>query len=213
VRVAIVEDHALVREGTAQLLEREGDIVVVGQFASAEDALERLGEIRPDVMLVDVELPAMNGITLARASAERAPETRVVVLSAYDNYAYVVEALEAGVAGYLLKTASSRELAQAVRTVAGGALVLDEAVSRRLAGRWRGEAGGLPGELTSRENDVLRLLGEGLSNKQIAARLELGLRTVEGYVSNVLAKLGVASRTEAALYAVSRRVVDPGHPR
>lgn len=209
-RVVVVEDHAVVREGTAELLERDPDLAVVGQSGSGEEALELLRELRPDVALVDVELPGMNGIALARAVAEHIPQTRVLILSAYDDYAYVIEALETGVAGYLLKTASAQEVRNAVRTAAGGALVLDEAISRRLTRRWRGGTGTPPVTLTSRETDVLRLIARGLSNKQIASRLGLGVRTVESHVSSVLAKLGLASRTEAALYAVSRDVPSPG---
>lgn len=206
VRVIVVEDHALVREGTAELLERDPGLTVVGQASSAEEALKLIGSQRPDVALVDVELPGMNGIALARAVADQVAETRILILSAYDDYAYVIGALEAGVAGYLLKTSSARELRDAVRTAAGGALVLDEGISRRLTRRWRVGPGSTSPALTARETEVLRLLARGLPNKQIASQLGLGLRTVESHVSSVLGKLGLSSRTEAALYAVSHQV-------
>ena len=209
IRIVVVEDHALVREGTAELLERDPGLTVVGQASSAEEALKLIGGLRPDVALVDVELPGMNGIALARAVAGQVAETRVLILSAYDDYAYVIGALEAGVAGYLLKTSSARELGDAVRTATGGALVLDEALSRRLTCRWRSGPGSAPPALTARETEVLRLLARGLPNKQIASELGLGLRTVESHVSAVLGKLGLSSRTEAALYAVSHHIAPP----
>lgn len=209
VRIVVVEDHALVREGTAELLERDPGLTVAGQASSAEEALKLIGALRPDVALVDVELPGMNGIALARAVAGQVAETRVLILSAYDDYAYVIGALEAGVAGYLLKTSSARELCDAVRTAAGGTLVLDEAISRRLTRRWRSGLGSTSPALTARESDVLRLIAQGLPNKQIASQLGLGLRTVESHVSSVLGKLGLTSRTEAALYAVSHHIALP----
>jgi two-component system, NarL family, response regulator LiaR len=193
------------------LLDRDHGLSVIGQAGSAEEALELLSALRPDIALVDVELPGMNGIALARALSDRSFQTRVVVLSAYDDYAYIIGALEAGVAGYLLKTSSARELADAVRTAAGGALVLDESLSRRLTRRWRSGPGTASPALTARETDVLRLIARGLPNKQIASQLGLGLRTVESHVSSLLGKLGVSSRTEAALYAVSHRDASAGH--
>ncbi|MHB1595195.1 MAG: response regulator [Streptosporangiaceae bacterium] len=207
--IVVVEDHGLVREGTAELLDREPGFSVVGQASSAEDALGLIVAIRPQIALVDVELPGMNGIALAREIAGRSAQTRVLILSAYDDYAYVIGALEAGVAGYLLKTSSARELADAVRTAAGGALVLDESISRRLTRRWRSGPESTPQSLTSRETEVLALIAQGMPNKQIASALGLGLRTVESHVSSVLNKLGLGSRTEAALYAVSHRVGTP----
>jgi DNA-binding NarL/FixJ family response regulator len=208
--IVVVEDHRLVREGTAELLERDSALTVLGQAASAEQALELIAVLQPDIALVDVELPGMNGIALAREIAGRSAQTRVLVLSAYDDYAYVIGALEAGVAGYLLKTASARELADAVRTAAGGALVLDESISRRLTRRWRSGLDNAPAALTARESEVLALVAQGMSNKQIAGALGLGQRTVESHVSSVLGKLGLGSRTEAALYAVSHRLTHPG---
>jgi DNA-binding NarL/FixJ family response regulator len=212
IRVVIVDDHALVREGTVQLLGQTPDFEVVGQAGSGEEGLTVLERLRPDVALIDVNLPGMSGLELARAVASSCPDLRVLILSAYDDYAYVSEALDIGVGGYLLKTASAKELVNAVRAVADGILVLDRGVSGRLTRRGRGASP--PGSgLTPREADILPLLARGRSNKQIAAELRLGLRTVEGHVSSVLAKLGVASRAEAVAYALGHRLVvskDPG---
>lgn len=195
------------REGTVGLLDQEADLHVVGDVGTAEDALELMDRLAPDVALVDVNLPGMSGLALARIIASRHPHVRILVLSAFDEYAYVTEALEIGVGGYLLKTASSKELVDAVRAVADGILVLDRAVSDLVA-RHGSPAPG-PEPLTPRELDVLGLLARGRSNKQMAAHLSLSLRTIEGYVSNVLAKLGVESRTEAALYALHHHLVAP----
>lgn len=223
IRIVVVEDHALVREGTVERLEREADLSVVGEAGSGEEGLELVRTLQPDVALVDVELPGMNGISLAQSASEIAPGLRVLIVTAYDDYAYAIAALEAGVAGYLLKTASGQALADAVRTVASGSLVVDEAISRRLLKHLRtGSAGSLGGprregvQLTHREADVLRLLALGRANKQIAVELGLGLRTVESHVSNLIAKFGVTSRTEVALLAVSSDEIEleepPGSP-
>jgi DNA-binding NarL/FixJ family response regulator len=207
IRVVIVEDHVLVREGTMQLLDRHDDITVVGQAGTAEQALVLLERTRPNVVIVDVNLPKMNGLTLAREVTARFPETEILVVSAYDDYAYVTEALEIGVTGYLLKTASARELTDAVRAAADGVLVLAKELSTRLAHRWQPGPGTEDSTaLTPRQVDVLNLLVRGMSNKQIASELHLGLRTVEGHVSTLLIKLGVTSRTEAALYALNHQL-------
>ncbi|HXR22264.1 MAG TPA: response regulator transcription factor [Acidimicrobiales bacterium] len=208
IRVVIVDDHALLREGTIQLFELQAEVEVVGQAGSGEEGLELLGRLRPDVALIDVHLPGMSGLALARAAAASLPGVRVLMVSAYDDYAYVAEALEIGVGGYLLKTATARELVDAVRAVADGVFVLDQALSSRLTRRRR--SGPLAaGTLTRRESEVLGVLARGRSNQQIAAELGLGQRTVEGHVSSVLGKLGVASRAEAVAYALGHRLVVP----
>lgn len=201
-RVVVVDDHAMVREGTVGLLQRDPSISVIGQAATGEQAVELLCEMRPDIALVDVELPGISGIEVVRAVHQREVPIRFVVVSAYDDHAYVLEALRAGVSGYLLKTASGRELVSAVRAVGGGSVVFGEEIGQRLTGYATPRAERPPSDLTARESDVLSLIAAGLSNKQIAADLKLGLRTVESHVSNVLSKLGLTSRTEAALYAV-----------
>ena len=211
VRIVMVDDHALVREGTIQLLEQAPELEVVGEAGSAEEAMGLIESLLPDVAIVDVNLPGMSGLELARRIATSAPSVRVLIVSAYDDYGYVAEALEIGVGGYLLKTATTRELVDAIRAVADGVFVLDRAVSGRLARRTRGTPVSF-GSLTPRESDVLGLLALGRSNKQIAAELDLGLRTVEGHVSSVLGKLGVRSRTEAVAFALGRRhAVLEGH--
>jgi DNA-binding NarL/FixJ family response regulator len=211
IRLVIVDDHALLREGTIQLLKQSADFDVVGQAGSGEDGLAIVERLQPDVALIDVHLPKMSGLELARAAASSSPGVRVLILSAYDDYAYVTEALEIGVGGYLLKTASAKELADAVRAVADGILVLDRGVADRLTRRGP-SASPLGLGLTPREADILPLLARGRSNKQIATELQLGLRTVEGHVSSVLAKLGVASRAEAVAYALGHRLVVPENP-
>jgi DNA-binding NarL/FixJ family response regulator len=211
IRVLIVDDHELVREGTRQLLERDSGIDVVATLGSGEEALEAIGRLAPDVALVDVNLPAMNGLELAALVVVAHPDVRILILSAYDEHAYIAEALEIGVAGYLLKTASAKELVDAVRAVSEGVFVLDRQVSKQLVRRHETTPHTV-GMLTPRETAVLELLAQGRTNKQIAQELELGIRTIEGYVSNVLAKLGVSSRTEAATHALIHRLVtSPGH--
>jgi DNA-binding NarL/FixJ family response regulator len=208
IRVVIVDDHTLLREGTIQLLEQQAEVEVVGQAGSGEEGFEVLERLRPDVVLIDVHLPGMSGLALARAAAASLPEVRVLIVSAYDDYAYVAEALEIGVGGYLLKTATARELVDAVRAVAAGVFVLDQTLSSRLTRRRR-SGPVAAGELTERERDVLGVLARGRSNQQIAAELGLGQRTVEGHVSSVLGKLGVASRAEAVAYALGHHLVVP----
>jgi DNA-binding NarL/FixJ family response regulator len=201
VTVVLVEDHRLVREGTRQLLDRDPSIRVVGEASTGEEAVRLALDLRPSVMLVDVQLEGMNGIDVIRTVTRVATQVRCVVLSAYDDYVYITEAFEAGACGYLLKTVSASELVGAVRAAAAGATVTDERISKRLMERWRSKRPAT-GRLTPRETDVLRLLVKGSSNKEIAATLGVGLRTVEGYVSNVFAKCAVRSRTEAVLYAL-----------
>lgn len=210
----LVDDHALVREGTVQLLESEPDLDVVGQAATAEEGAVLIGDLAPDVALVDVNLPGASGLELARQVVNGGSATHVVVVSAYDDHAYVTEALDIGVDGYLLKTASAQELIDAVHIVANGAFVLDGALATRLQRHRRNDSVGSTAHgsptprtsLTPREADVLELLAQGRSNKEIAAELALGLRTVESHVSGVLGKLGATSRTQAVAFALQQRL-------
>ena len=207
IRVVVVDDHTLVREGTVDILRRDPMLWVVGQAADGEEAVDLICELRPDLAIVDIELPGMNGIEVVRAVHQRTDGIRFLIVSAYDDHAYLIEALAAGVAGYLIKTVSGRELVNAVWAAAGGSVVFDEAVSQRLTGTRARSVQQPTLDLTPRETDVLSLLAGGLTNRRIAAELDLGLRTVESHVSNVLAKLGLTSRTEAALYALRHHLI------
>lgn len=203
--VVLVEDHRLVREGTRELLERDPSIHVVGEAATAAEAVNLALELRPTVMLVDVQLEDTSGIELIHRLGRELPDVRCIVLSAFDDYVYITEAFEAGACGYLLKTVGAAELTGAVHAVAAGARVTDERVSKRLMGRWHRERPLLE-RLTPRETDVLQLLLKGRSNKQMAGELGVGLRTAEGYVSSLLAKCGVRSRTELVLFALDHNL-------
>ncbi len=209
ITVGIVEDHALVRAGLRELVESERRLRVVGEADDTDSAIDMLTTLRPHVALVDLELPGAGGIAVLRAAAERVPDTRCLVVSAYSDYAYISAALDASAAGYLLKTANRTELAEAIVTVSKGTTVLDREVAQRLQRRWRDEREPAI-SLTPREIEVLSLVARGAANKEIAAQLGLGIRTVEGYVSNILAKLGASSRTEAALRAHEQRIVGNG---
>lgn len=201
VTVVIVDDHALVREGTRQILERAG-ITVVGEAETGEEALAVVGETRPAVVLCDFRLPDLNGVEVARHVAVVAPGSRVLMLSAFDETDYVRAALAAGASGYLLKTTPGDELVGAVRAVAAGVTVLDPRLSASLARPPEPAAGGL-GSLTSRERDVVGLVAEGLANKEIAARLGISSRTVEGHLAHIFEKLDLVSRAALVRLAVT----------
>jgi DNA-binding NarL/FixJ family response regulator len=202
-RVVVIDDHEVLRAGTRQVLETTEDIVVVGEADTWDAALAVIDRLRPDVALVDIQLSGRNGIDLARQLSADHPGTRVVILSAHDDDAFVRRAFEAGVAGYLLKTMPRDELINAVRAVGMGTTVLDPAVSARLAGaNTLTEVAGAP-RLTLREQEVVALVADGLSNKAIAIRLGVSTRTVEGHVNHVFTKLDLESRTELVRYVLT----------
>jgi len=206
IRVVVVDDHALHRDGTRQIFEAYPDLEVVGEAGSGEVALALINQLRPDVVLLDIRLPGMNGIEVAAQLSRDHPDVRVLMVSAYDEDEYVRGALEAGAAGYLSKTAPGRELVQAVRSVAGGASVLQNGLAARLLISTRQPEQGAD-ELSERELAVLRLLADGLHNRELAARLGISTRTVERHCDNIYAKLDVGSRTEAVLRAVSTKLL------
>ena len=220
-RIVIVDDHELLRTGTRQILSDAEGMAVVAEAADAAHAIEAVESTWPDIVLVDIRLPDRNGIELARLILERCPSTRVVILSAYDDEDYVRAAMDAGVAGYLLKTMPGDELVRAVRAAASGVTVLDSAVSTNL-GREHPSPDSDPKDafsaLTWRERQVVELVAEGLANKAIATRLGISGRTVEGHLNHVFVKLGVVSRTELVRLALagsagrSRGEHDPAHP-
>ncbi len=210
IRVLVAEDHALVREGTRRILEGDDEIEVVGEAVDGEDALAKVACLQPDILLLDIRMPQMNGIETTLKLREQSSSTAVLILSAYDEDDYVTALLDAGASGYLLKTVRSRELLDAVHRVYAGETVLHPEIARKVASLWRrgGRASKTATRLTEREMEVLRLVGRGLQNKEIARQLTLSVRTVEGHLRRIFNQLGVRSRTEAAIFAASQGWVD-----
>ena len=216
VRVVLVDDEAMVRVGLRMVLTAETDIEVVGEAADGGAAVEVVEATEPDVVLMDVRMPDVDGIEGARRVLARCPGVKVVVLTTFDEDEYVEAALRAGVSGFLLKVAPPERLIDAVRTVAAGGGLLDPGVTRRViesfaaAPPLRTRRAETLEALTERERDVLRLIGRGLSNSEIAAELYLGETTVKTHVSNVLAKLGLRDRVQAVVAAYETGHVRPG---
>ena len=206
IRVVVVDDHALHRDGTRQILDAYADLQVVGDASSGEVALAMVNQLRPDVVLMDIRLPGMNGIEVTRRLTRDHPDVRVLMVSAYDEDEYVRGALEAGAAGYLSKTAPGKELVQAVRSVARGTSVLQSGLTARLLLSSRESEHGAA-DLSERELAVLTLLAEGLHNREIATQLSISPRTVDRHCDNIYAKLGVGSRTEAVVRAISTKLL------
>lgn len=206
IRILLADDHKIVREGTRQLLEQSDDLIVVAEAATGEAAVELCEELRPDVVVMDVHLPGINGIEATRLIRSRYPLTRVVVLSAYDDDRYVFPLLDAGANGYLLKTTSGANLADAIRSVFKGEMVLDPQITGKVISRLAHLRAHRPGSmtdgLTERELDVLRAVARGLSNKEIGEALGIATNTVQVHLRNIFAKLGVGDRTEAVAYAI-----------
>jgi DNA-binding NarL/FixJ family response regulator len=216
IRVALVDDEAMVRVGLRMVLSAEPDLEVVGEAADGGAAVAMVAETSPDVVLMDVRMPGVDGIEGARRVLAAAPDVRVVVLTTFDEDEYVEAALRAGVSGFLLKVAPPERLVDAVRTVASGGGLLDPSVTVRVIESFatatpaRVQRSARLDSLTERERDVLRLIGRGLSNAEIAAELYLGETTVKTHVSNVLAKLGVRDRVQAVVAAYESGHVRPG---
>jgi len=206
IRVLIVDDHTVVRRGLRGFFDLLDDIEVVGEAEDGRHALELVDALLPDVVLMDIVMPVMDGIAATAAIKQRRPEVEVVALTSFLEEDRVTAALEAGASGYLLKDAEADDVAAAVRRAVAGEVHLDPQVARMLAHRVRSP---LPDHepLTEREREVLRLVARGHSNKEIAALLDITERTARTHVSNILGKLDLASRTQAALWAIGHRAV------
>lgn len=211
--VVVADDQAMVRAGFLRLLEAEPSIEVVGEAADGVAAVELVARLRPEVALLDIRMPRMDGIQATRAITAAGP-TRVVILTTFDLDEYVYDALRAGASGFLLKDAPPEQMVAAIAAAPAGDALISPAVTRRLLEEFvrRPRPGDDPalGALTARELDVLSRLGRGLSNAEIAAEVFLGEATVKTHVSNVLAKLGLRDRTQAVVYAYETGLVRPG---
>lgn len=203
IRIFLLDDHEVVRRGLRDLFADEDDLVVVGESGSAADAVDQLATLQADVAVLDARLPDGNGISVCRDLRSRHPQTAAVILTSYDDEEALIAAVLAGAAGYVLKQIRGNELVDAVRRVAAGESLIDPAVSARAVNRLRPgpEAPAGLRALTPREQEILGLIAEGLTNRQIGQRLFLAEKTVKNYVSNLLAKLGLERRTQAAVLA------------
>ena len=202
IRVLIVDDHAVVREGLRTFLELQEGIEVAGEASDGQDAIRVAERLRPDVVLMDLVMPNLDGVGAMRELRQRVPGARVIVLTSFLDDERLLPAVRAGAAGYLLKNVQPQELARAIRTAAAGEALLDPAVAARLVEALEEDGRDTRAEqLTPREREVLALIGRGYANKRIAFELGIAEKTVKTHVGNVLSKLGVSDRTQAALYA------------
>ncbi len=201
----LVDDQRLLRDGLRILLEMEDDLRVVAEAGDGQEALEAYAAARPDVVLMDIRMPQMDGVEATRRLLALDPRARIIILTTFDDDEYIFDALRAGALGYLLKDVSGTELAAAIRTVAAGGALIEPSVARKVLAefsRLPAPAASTPlDNLTRRERQILALIAQGLNNRQIATRLYLAEGTVKNYVSSILDKLGVADRTQAALWA------------
>jgi DNA-binding NarL/FixJ family response regulator len=215
IRILIADDHEVVRIGLSALLDRQQGFRVVGQAGSGQDAVRLARSLHPDVAVLDIRMPDGSGIEACRQITAEAPGTPVVMLTSYADEDALFDAIAAGASGYVLKRIGSLELVNAIRTVANGQSTLDPAVTAAVLDRIRSaahaEESGAFAELTEQERRVLAHLAEGESNREIAQAMDLAEKTVRNYVSNVLAKLSLASRAQAAAYAIRNRLTELSH--
>jgi DNA-binding NarL/FixJ family response regulator len=209
IRVLIADDHGIVRSGLRMLLDRQPDIEVVGEAEDGLGALSLAQDERPDVAVLDVSMPRMTGLQAASEVRSHCPDTRVLLLSMHDDERYFFEGLEAGAAGYVLKRAADTDLIDAVRTVAGGRTFLSGAAQQTLMSEWLDGGREPEDRLTPRELEVVKLIAEAYTNRQIADTLGLAEKTVESHRANVLSKLDMRDRVEVVRYAIRRGLVEP----
>ena len=210
IRVLLVDDHELVRQGVSSMLAKADDLTVVGEARTGREAIEAARKELPDVVLMDVRMPDMDGLEATRRIKEERPRTAVIMVTMHDNPAYLREAVRAGAAGYLLKDVSKDELLDAIRQVATGGAFIESQMLKGMLSEMKPQ-GPVPAaarNLTKREREILSLVAEGMSNREIAERLVLSPETVKSHVAAILEKLNVSDRTQAAIYAVRNGLVE-----
>ncbi len=217
ISVLIVDDHAMVRRGLRAFLESEQDMEVIGEAADGAEAVDKVQDLLPDVVLMDLIMPDMDGITATRQIRQVSPNTRVLVLTSFGDDDKVFASIKAGAIGYLLKDVPAEDLGRAIRSVARGELHLHPEIARKVLDEFNSAHDETPPltELTGRELEVLSLLARGYSNKEIARDLHISIKTVKTHVSNILSKLHIIDRTQAALYAVRQglsKATETRHP-
>ncbi|MBN1643872.1 MAG: response regulator transcription factor [Dehalococcoidales bacterium] len=209
IKILLAEDHVIVREGTRELIRHEDDMEVVGEAGDGEEAIKLTIQTKPDVVIMDIAMPKLNGIEATKRIKALLPATAILILTAYDNDQYVSALLEEGASGYLLKNVKSRELIDAVRAVYSGESVLHPEIARKVLNRLampgvKQKPGSVPCTLSGRELEVLKMAAKGLSKREIAKKLFLSVRTVQAHLGNIFNKLGIGSRTEAILYGLKK---------
>jgi NarL family two-component system response regulator LiaR len=208
IRVMVVDDHEMVRRGICSYLETEDDIEVVGQASSGKEAIELARRLQPDVVLMDLIMEDGTGVEASKQIKQDLPKVQIIILTSYIDESLVFPALEAGALSYLLKTSQAHEIVDAIRLAIKQEAVIEPKVATKMLGKIRHNNDQLPHEdLTTREMEVLILIGEGKTNQEIADELFIGIKTVKTHVSNVLSKLGVDDRTQAAIYAHRNKLV------
>ena len=217
ITILLAEDHVVVRQGIRRFLEREDDFSVLGEASDGEEAVRLTRQLKPDVVVMDIAMPRLNGIEATKQIKQLQQHTIVLILTAYDYEEYIFPILEAGAAGYLLKDVSGDELIDAIHIVCEGGSVLHPTVIHKLLERFRDTStkhahGQAPDLLTEREVEVLGMAGRGMSNKEIASELSLSVRTVESHFGSIFNKLGVGSRIEAVIQAVQKDWITLGEP-
>ena len=212
IRILVVDDHTIVRDGICALLALAGDIEVVGEATNGNEAVARVRELNPDVVLMDIAMPKMGGLEATRRIIKEFPKTKVLVLTQYDDKEYFFPVIESGALGFISKAAASSELTAGIRSVYRGDSYLSPSVAKLLVDNYRNTAGKIPhqdpySQLTEREREVFKLLAEGYSTQEIAAMLVITPKTAEGHKTNLMSKLGVHNRVELVKYAIRKGII------
>jgi NarL family two-component system response regulator LiaR len=209
IRLLLADDHRMFRQGLRELLERQRTIEVVGEAASGPEVLAAVASLQPDIVLLDIQMPGLNGVEVAKRLAASHPQVKLIMLTMYREDQHLIESIRAGARGYLLKDADAEELVAVIERVARGESALDPALVAGVFAAVRGEASSPGAALTERELEIVRLLAAGHDNRTIASRLYLSEKTVANRLSEIFQKLGVTNRTQAALVAIQRGLASP----